>query len=391
MMFKQHTLNEVTEAIFSGGTPNTRIADYWDGNHNWLSSGETSQDFIEETDKTITQLGIDKSSTKLALFGDVVMASAGQGKTRGQTSLLLTNTYINQSVIAIRANKRKINNKYLYYNLKSRYRELRAISDSASIRGSITTKMLKELPILLPSLQDQNRIADLLSSFDKKIEVNNKIIANLEEQAQAVFKSWFVDFEPFQDGDFVESELGLIPEGWTIKIIGDICSVSSGKRPLEKTDYLGYPIIGANGQTGINENYLYNEKIILMGRVGTLGVVQRYNEPIWPSDNTLVFTADHYGYLYYQLRMVDYSAFNRGSTQPLISQSDIKNIRIVFPNQEALIKFEKLASSIFDYIWKLEEQNQTLAHLRDTLLPKLMSGQIDVSDLNLNSKDDGHD
>lgn len=168
MSYREDVLGNITEAIFSGGTPSTRNSEYWDGNYNWLSSGETSRDFINSTDRMITELGIENSSTQLAIQGDVVMASAGQGKTRGQTSLLLIDTYINQSVIALRVNDSVLNNKYLYYNLKSRYRELRAISDSSSIRGSITTKMLKEFPIILPDVNIQRTVANFLYAFDQK-------------------------------------------------------------------------------------------------------------------------------------------------------------------------------------------------------------------------------
>ncbi len=299
------------------------------------------------------------------------------------------NAYQRTYVITIKENA-PVSIDYLYYALKIKLNLLKS-SSLGSATKFLTKGILNDLIIDYPENKlVMEYIASILKNLDNKILLNNKIIANLEEQAQAIFKSWFIDFEPFQDGEFVESELGLIPEGWEIKFIGDICKVSSGKRPLEKTENSGYPIIGANGQTGTNQNYLYNEKVILIGRVGTLGIIQRFNEAIWPSDNTLVFTSDYYEFLHYQLKMIDYSSLNRGSTQPLISQKDIKNIQIVIPSKEIMDSFNGLVSVIFEYIWKLGKESDKLAEIRDTLLPKLMSGEIDVSNINIDAEEECH-
>ncbi len=144
-------IDEVCTNIFSGGTPSTKKSNFWNGNLNWLSSGETKNPLIIDTEKTISEEAVLNSSTRLANKHDVVIASAGQGNTRGQTSLCLVDTYINQSVISLRANGYDVSYPYLYYNLRNRYEELRKISDSSSIRGSLTTKMLKALRIVIPS------------------------------------------------------------------------------------------------------------------------------------------------------------------------------------------------------------------------------------------------
>ena len=139
------TIGNYAERIYSGGTPTTSNAAYWDGTFGWFSSGETRNRFVISTEKSITQTGIDNSSTKLASKHDIVMASAGQGFTRGQTSMLLIDTYVNQSVIVIHADRNIL--PYLFWNLANRYEELRAISDSSSIRGSLTTKMIAAFEI----------------------------------------------------------------------------------------------------------------------------------------------------------------------------------------------------------------------------------------------------
>ena len=144
------SVGQYSEQIYSGGTPSTSKPDYWNGEFHWFSSGETRNRFVITTDKTITAAGVNNSSTKLAHKYDIVMASAGQGFTRGQTTMLLLDTYVNQSVIVIHANRTVI--PYLFWNLGSRYDELRAISDSSSIRGSLTTKMIAgfEIPEVDP-------------------------------------------------------------------------------------------------------------------------------------------------------------------------------------------------------------------------------------------------
>jgi len=271
--------------------------------------------------------------------------------------------------------KSKIWPKYLYYYLKRfNFDEMNV----GTAVPSLTTALLNELELKIPSLNKQKKILDFLLPFDQKIETNNAIIANLEAQAQAIFKSWFVDFEPFQDGGFVESELGMIPEGWEVKTISEFSHVTSGKRPMKRLEDGDVPIYGANGQTGWTDEVLIDKSCILIGRVGTLGSVQRLNDKIWASDNTLVFTSADYEFLYFQLKRIDYAAYNRGSTQPLITQGDIKNIKVIYPNNVVMEKFSNVVGLYFDLIWQLEKQNKNLAQIRDTLLPKLMSGEIRV-------------
>ena len=164
------TIDNYAERIYSGGTPTTSNTTYWDGSFGWFSSGETRNRFVTSTEKTITQAGIDNSSTKLAAKHDIVMASAGQGFTRGQTSMLLLDTYVNQSVIVIHAERNIL--PYLFWNLANRYEELRAISDSSSIRGSLTTKMIASFEIPLANEESLQAFADFSWSVIPQIENN---------------------------------------------------------------------------------------------------------------------------------------------------------------------------------------------------------------------------
>ena len=168
------TIGNYAERIYSGGTPTTSNAAYWDGTFGWFSSGETRNRFVISTEKSITQTGIDNSSTKLASKHDIVIASAGQGFTRGQTSMLLIDTYVNQSVIVIHADRNIL--PYLFWNLANRYEELRAISDSSSIRGSLTTKMIAAFEIPLAN----NDVIQTFSDFAWAVipQIENNLLEN---------------------------------------------------------------------------------------------------------------------------------------------------------------------------------------------------------------------
>lgn len=171
-------LHIATSAIFSGGTPDTRRPDFWGGEIPWFSSGETRNLVVVDTEKRITKAGVDESSTRLVHPGDILIASAGQGHTRGQTSYCGLDCYINQSVVALRAGE-LCKPSWLFCNLARRYDEMRNLSDSHSSRGSLTTKLLSQMPLVLPPL-------DIIEAFDKVASpLLTSIISNVK-QSQAL-------------------------------------------------------------------------------------------------------------------------------------------------------------------------------------------------------------
>ena len=178
---------------------------------------------------------------------------------------------------------------------------------------------------------------------------------------------------------------GTCPSTWTRGTLADIANVASGKRPrvksTEMTDTNFVPIVGAASIMGYTSEANYTDKILVTGRVGTHGVIQRFSFPCWTSDNTLVITSDFYEYTYQILRRVDYNSINRGSTQPLITQGDMNKVSILLPDQETLNSFEVLVGQLMKKYQANLLENSKLANLRDTLLPKLMSGEIDVSEI----------
>jgi type I restriction enzyme S subunit len=173
--WRETVLSECCENIFSGGTPSTQSADYWGGDIPWLSSGETRSRFIIDTEKTITPLGVENSSTRPARAGSTVIASAGQGHTRGQTSFLTFDSYINQSVVVLVADKNLSSDLFMFFDLARRYEQFRQMSDSQSSRGSLTTKLLAEMTVVVPP-------RELISKFDNVVApMTTKIVANLQE------------------------------------------------------------------------------------------------------------------------------------------------------------------------------------------------------------------
>ena len=376
--WKKYALEDVCEKIYSGGTPSTKHPEYWNGNIKWLSSGETSQRFVYDTERKITQLGVDNSSTKKATKGCTVIATAGQGYTRGQASFLMTDTYMNQSVIACKANEKIIDPLFLYYNLDNRYEEFRLLSDGTSTRGGLSGWIVKRIEIQIPCIAEQCTIARILKSLDEKIEVNKKINKNLFQQAYSIYQAWFEDF--------VLSD-GSCPPIWKQGTLSDIADITSGKRPpvksAKKTDTAVIPLVGAASVMGYTTEANHTDKILVTGRVGTHGVVQRFNSPCWTSDNTLVITSDLYEYTFQILQRIDYHAMNRGSTQPLITQGDMNKVSILIPDKETLSNFETLVGQLMEQYEANLLENGKLAELRDALLPRLMSGELDASNIDI--------
>jgi type I restriction enzyme, S subunit len=259
--------------------------------------------------------------------------------------------------------------KYLYYFLKS-------IKINPYMSGSVQAKLsqgnLNRIPIYFPEKAKRLKIASILGALDDKIEINRRMNQTLEETTQAVFKEWFVENPE--------------AKGWGINPISDFSNITSGKRPENRfdrsSDENDIPIFGGGGIMGYTNMLLFNEPILITGRVGTLGLIFRVSTPCWASDNTLVLTSkmkEYYEYLYFHLKSADIKNFNRGSTQPLITQTDLQKIALLIPPKKMVHDFHTLAKKIFLRIDNNIDETRTLISLRDTLLPRLMSGKIELS------------
>ncbi len=385
MEWKEVTLGEITNLVidYRGKTPLKLGSSWSDSGYRALSAKniKTGQIVAEDSIRFVDEELYRKWMKDEVKKGDILITSEAPF---GQIYYWDSDEKIvlSQRLFDVRLND-EVCHKYVYYFMTShRYqKDLEGRATGTTVTGLRQPELLKST-ILLPPLSAQRSISSILSSLDRKIELNNKINADLEEMAQAIFKNWFVDFEPFKDGKFVDSELGMIPEGWKVGCLGDIAEITSGKRPpkksKDKTKELFIPLIGASDIMGFTSDVLYERPILVIGRVGTHGVVQRFQEKCWPSDNTLVIESRYYNYVYQLLKGIDYSAINRGSTQPLITQTDVKNTDVIIAPENVLKEYESITSTLFSKHRANIKENSRLSLLRDTLLPRLMSGELEV-------------
>lgn len=309
------------------------------------------------------------------------------------------------------------NAEFLSYYIKSAL--FQSVLKSIVVGSAIPTlsqKNLANIMINVPKeVEDQRRIASILSSLDRKIELNNKINADLEEMAQAIFKNWFVDFEPFKDGKFVDSELGMIPEGWKVSQIADIPHIlENGKRPKGGAVEKGIPSVGAEHVKGMCTYDYSKTKYINCEFAAKLktGKINGYELMIYkdggkpgyfipnfsifgegyPFENCYlnehVFKLDFDGnkefnifcYFFFKTEQI-MSYFNAQGAKaaiPGINKKDVENIYIFSPDNESVIKFGEFAYPLFKQMLKNAIENRTLSLLRDTLLPRLMSGKLEV-------------
>ena len=383
--FETMKISHFVDDMKNGGTPRRSVSKYWEnGTIPWLKTGEINNSPILNNSEYITEEGLKKSSAKVLPINSVIMALYGKG-TAGRVGLLKFEATTNQACCAMIC-KDRIKSEYLYYYLLSIQPQIELLANG-SVQQNLSKEILADYDINVPkNYQDLKNIVWILKNIDQKIENNKSINKNLEEQLSLLFNDWFVNCTPFKNEELIKSEWGVVPESWKDIEFGELIEITSGNRPDEKsedkTSEFNIPLFGASKIMGYTKEYSYNEDILIIGRVGTHGVVQRVNYPCFPSDNTFVIKSDYYGFVYQLLKRIDYDSLNTGSTQPLITQKSLKTVNAVLPDEKILSKFEMISKTIFDKIQLNNDEISKLTKLRDTLLPKLMSGEIDVSKIN---------
>lgn len=415
--WKRIKLLELCQRITKGTTPSTIGGDYSDNGVNYIKSESLSYSKRSLDKSKFTKIS---EETNKKLFrsilkeNDILLSIAGAFL--GKTAIVLqedlpANT--NQAVAIIRTNPKYIDYKFLYYFLNQKEIIIKINKSSAqSAQPNFNLTDLGNLFIDFPEkIEEQQAIADVLSSFDDKIELNNKIIKNLEDQAQSLYKHWFVDFEfPNEDGNpykssggkFKESVLGLIPDDWNIKKIkdlsncllggtpsrnnenywnGDIPWINSGKvnefRIVEPSEYIT--------KEGLNKSAtkLLKEKTIViaitgatLGQISILEIESCANQSVVGVENTKDLP---YEYLYCTLlnRIEDLLSNQTGGAQQHINKDNVENFNLIY-NKNVVNSFHKLVLDYFDQQSKLIKENKKLEETRDYLLQKLMSGEIKV-------------
>ena len=276
---------------------------------------------------------------------------------------------------------------------------------------SLTVPVIEDIDILLPSKATQDKVVSVLKSLDDKIELNRHINDNLEQQAQALFKSWFVDFEPFKEGKFVDSELGMIPESWRVCSAETIFKINIGKTPPRKEQQWFTNINNGNvkwvsiSDLGSNEIFIEDSKEYL-----TKEAIAKFNIIVVPEDTILVsfkltvgrvgisncelttneavarfYLPESYFREYTYLSLKNYNYARLGSTSSIataVNSKIIKNMKLLIPTVTIISEFSKRINPLFNTIRIYENEIRNLSKIRNTLLPKLMSGELKINDIN---------
>ena len=385
--------------VIGGGTPKTTEDSYWNGSIPWLSVKDFCGDkkYVYNTEKSITVEGLNNSSTKLLHKDNIIISARG---TVGELAMIPYDMAFNQSCFGL-IPKGNNDPHFVYYLLKDKVRSLKS-QTQGSVFDTITKATFDRIECADYSEEDQRRIASILSSLDRKIELNNKINSDLEEMAQAIFKNWFVDFEPFKDGKFVDSELGMIPEGWKVGRLTDVIKLMPGGTP--KTSE---PLYWDNGtipffspkdvngvycfatekhitEAGLNKcsSNLYPKDTIFITCRGTVGKVCLVAcDMAMNQSNYAIKAIDGYSqyYVFFLVKSVVERLIKKsnGAVFSAITSKDFDE-EILIPSQKAVEDFTNVIDGFFRRIFAIGTETSRLSLLRDTLLPRLMSGELEV-------------
>ena len=404
---KTYTFKNICSKIGSGATPKGGKDAYKGGNTALIRSQNVldfslSRDGLayinEEQAQKLDNVSVSENDVLLNITGDsvarVCLAPSWALPAR-----------VNQHVSIIRGKSDIVLNCYLLYYLQYKKSYLLSLSQGGATRNALTKKMIEDIEIPLPTISYQEKVISILSALDDKIELNRRINDNLEQQAQALFKAWFVDFEPFKDGKFVDSELGRIPENWRIGTIEELCQhIASGSTPssMNKEYYNGN--IKWFTTKELNDTFLLDSEkhisekghqssstkmfptgTVLMaiyaaptvGRLGILTSNATFNQAavgLTPKEEV----GSNYIFLLLKNERYNFNNLAIGAAQQNLSVKFIKTYTTIIPSKKVISDFNAIINSIFNRIMLLCKENSGLTNLRDTLLPKLMSGKLKI-------------
>jgi type I restriction enzyme S subunit len=339
--------------------------------------------FEKWTRRTIPRVG-DVILTREAPLGDVGMITTPN-----------QNIFLGQRLMQYRVDPAKLNAHYLLYALQGPdlQGQLKAAGAGSTVEH-IRVGDAENLKIKLPSIEIQNSIGHLLAYYDNLIENNNRRIAILEDMAQSLYREWFVNFRypghtdaVDKDGNqrLIDSPLGQIPEGWEVKRLDDYVTLQRGFDLPKKrrNEGGGIPIYAASGLTGYHDQIKAKGPGIVTGRSGTLGIVKLVLEDHWPL-NTSLWVKEFKGctahYAYYLLDGIGLERFNSGASVPTLNRNDVHGNPVIAPPKDLIGKFESIVCVNHKQINILKRKNENLKQQRDMLLPKLISGQIELKD-----------
>ena len=395
MEWKHYKMDELIEEISMGPFGSDVKKEFYVDNGVPILNGSNLQGFKLQEDSFgyLTKEKADSLKKCNAHRGDIIVTHRG---TLGQIVYVPINSkydryVISQSQFRFRCKADLVDVQYLVYYFHTREGQYKILANASQVGVPAlarATSTFRLIDIKLPPLATQRRIVSILSSLDRKIELNNKINADLEEMAQAIFKNWFVDFEPFKDGKFVDSELGMIPEGWNVGTLGDFCNVFTGKKNTNQAIEKGlYPFFSCAPEPLASNDAIFNGKaIIIAGNGSYTGRTSFYNGGFdlyqrtyactireQDKENLMIFFYHMMKQFFEPVKM----GGTRGSSIPYIVMGDITQQKFPY-SEERLIRFSNIANSMMDRKLRIDKEISRLSTLRDTLLPRLMSGELEV-------------
>ena len=459
--WQKYSLEEICLKITSGGTPSRQNPKlYKNGNINWIKTKELNNGYIFESEEKITEEAIKRSSAKLLPVNTILLAM--YGATVGELGILGKEMACNQACCALIIDPKKADYRFIFYLLRLYKKEIQSLATGAA-QQNLSAKTIKEFSFYIPNLEKQKKIADILSELDKKIDLNTQINQTLEQIAQALFKSWFVDFDPVRakvqalsDGlsleqaelaamqtisgktaeeltalsetqpdryaelaetakafpcEMVEIDGVEVPKGWEYKSVGDFINVvdyvangsfatlKENVTLLTEPDYAIY-IRTTDFNSGFSKELRYVDKSaydflaksgligneVIISNVGDVGTVFRspswLGMPMTLGSNAIAlknYDIPHYLYLYFSSHkgQHDISSIVTGSAQLKFNKTNFRSLNVLMPNNTLLTKFEKFVLPIFEKIDINMAENLKLAEIRDLLLPRLLSGEIE--------------
>ena len=378
-------LSEIMDLI-GGGTPKTSKPEYWNGNIPWITVQDFNNDFryVYKTEKSITQLGLERSSTKLLQSGDVIISARG---TVGEIATIPFAMAFNQSCYGLRAKKGMVTSDYLYYLIKHNISLLKN-NTHGSVFDTITRNTFDNIEVEIPSIEIQQKISSILNDYDKKIELNNAINNNLEQQAQAIFKMEFLS-------------LKALPSGWRQASLIDIADYLNGlamQKYRPSGNEIGIPVLKIKElrqgccdnnselcSPNIKNEYIIHDGDVIFSWSGSLlvdfwcGGISGLNQHLFKVTSSKYDKWFYYAWTKHHLDHFIYIATDKATTMGHIKRDELAKAEVFIPHEADYHRIGALLQPIYDLIISNRIENKRLALLRDTILPKLISGKLDTS------------
>jgi type I restriction enzyme S subunit len=392
--------------VVTGKTPSSKNPEYFGDEIPFVTPTDYKNYHknIYSSERYLSQAGKEVLGNKLLPINSVIVTCIGSDM--GKVAINKVECITNQQINSIILKRDLADSDFIYYTLISMQEYLKMLARGGTTMPIVNKSTFEEIKLLLPPFPEQKAIAATLSALDDMIELNNQINKTLEEMAQAIFKSWFVDFEPFKNGEFEESELGLIPKGWRVGKLSDVGEIIGGGTPSKsKPEYyaeIGIPWITpkdlsinknkyiSRGEIDISELGLRESSARLMPKgtvlfssrapIGYIAIAKNAVttnqgfKSVVPFENI----SSEYIYLLLKNSVNEIESRATGSTFKEISGGEMKKVPIILPPKEIIRKFNEIATTLGKTQASLEDENSILMSIRDTLLPKLMTGEIRV-------------